>query len=108
MDNTTTGRTSRENRPVVTVFGSSSPRPGSTAYERARTLGRLLAQAGFDVVTGGYSGTMQGVSQGATEAGGKAMGITCAWFDGWRPGGNAYLSQAHHTPDLLSLRPWKT
>jgi uncharacterized protein (TIGR00730 family) len=87
---------------TITVFGSSQPRPGSVAYEQARLLGRLLAEAGFAVANGGYSGTMQGVSQGAVEAGGEAIGVTCAAFDGARPGGNAYLSRAVHTPDLLA------
>jgi predicted Rossmann-fold nucleotide-binding protein len=45
---------------------------------------------------------MQGVSQGATEAGGKAIGITCALFDGQRPGANPFLSEAIHTPDLFA------
>jgi uncharacterized protein (TIGR00730 family) len=102
MGDAKTFGTSRADRPAVTVFGSSQPRPGSVAYERARTLGRLLARTGFDVVNGGYSGTMQAVSQGATELGGKAVGITCALFDGQRPGGNAYLTLEHHTPDLLA------
>jgi uncharacterized protein (TIGR00730 family) len=87
---------------TVAVFGSSQPLPGSAGYEEARELGRLLAQAGFGVVNGGYSGTMQGVSQGATEVGGRATGITCAVFDGARPGGNPYLSDSVHAPDLLA------
>lgn len=86
----------------ITVFGSSQPRPGSTAYEQARALGRLLAEAGFSVVNGGYYGTMQAVSQGATEVGGLATGVTCALFDGSRSGGNRYLDKEIHTPDLLA------
>jgi uncharacterized protein (TIGR00730 family) len=65
-------------------------------------LGRQLADAGLDVVNGGYSGTMEGVSKGAVEAGGRAFGVTCAVFDDRRPGGNAYLSEVIHTPDLLA------
>jgi len=87
---------------AITVFGSAQPRPGRAAYEQARRLGRLLAEAGFIAINGGYTGTMQGVSQGATEAGGKAIGITCAAFDGQRPIGNPYLSEAIHAPDLLA------
>jgi uncharacterized protein (TIGR00730 family) len=86
----------------ITIFGSSQPTPGSAAYREARELGRLLAQAGFGVVNGGYSGTMQGVSQGATEAGGHATGVTCAVFDGERPAGNPYLDETIHAPDLLA------
>lgn len=86
----------------MTVFGSAQPLPGSDGYEQARQLGALLARAGFTVVNGGYSGTMQGASQGAREAGGQAVGITCALFDERRPGGNPYLSETVHTPDLLA------
>ena len=86
----------------VTVFGSAQPQPGSTPYEQARDLGRLLAQAGFTVINGGYTGTMEGVSQGATEVGGVATGITCAIFDTRRPGGNSFLTEAIHTPDLMA------
>lgn len=89
-------------RHSITVFGSSQPQPGSDAYEQARLLGRLLAEAGFAVVNGGYYGTMQGVSQGTAEAGGQATGVTCALFDGARPGGNRYLTDEVHTPDLLA------
>ena len=86
----------------ITVFGSSQPQPGSDAYEQARELGRLLVEAGFAVVNGGYYGTMQGVSQGAAESGGQATGVTCALFDGSRSGGNRYLTGEVHTPDLLA------
>jgi uncharacterized protein (TIGR00730 family) len=93
---------SEEERPTITVFGSSQPSPGSAAYEQARKLGRLLAEAGLVVANGGYSGTMEGVSRGAAEAGGKVVGITCALFDGQRPRGNPYLSENVHAPDLLT------
>jgi uncharacterized protein (TIGR00725 family) len=65
-------------RKVVSVFGSSAPRPGSPDFEQAKRVGRLLAEAGFAVATGGYEGTMTAVSQGAAEAGGHVVGITSA------------------------------
>lgn len=70
---------------VISIFGSSTPRPGSADYEAARTLGRLLAQAGFSVQTGGYSGVMAGASQGAVEVGGHVIGVTCAQIEKFRP-----------------------
>ena len=87
---------------AVTVFGSAQPSSGSAAYEQARRLGRLLAEAGFTVVNGGYTGTMEGISRGAAESGGKAVGVTCALFDGRRPAGNSYLTETIHAPDLLA------
>jgi uncharacterized protein (TIGR00730 family) len=87
---------------TITVFGSAQPQPSSTRYEEARELGQRLAEAGYAVVNGGYGGTMEGVSRGATEAGGTAIGITCAAFDDQRAGGNAYLTRSIHAPDLLA------
>lgn len=52
--------------------------PGdATAGERAvaEDVGRLLAEAGAVVVTGGCSGVMEGASKGAREAGGTTLGI---------------------------------
>lgn len=70
---------------IISVFGSSSPRPGSADYEAARTVGRLLAQAGFAVQTGSYSGVMAGASQGACEAGGHVIGVGCTQIEQYRP-----------------------
>lgn len=70
---------------IISVFGSSAPQPGSADYEAARTVGRLLAQAGFTVQTGGYGGVMAGASQGANEAGGHVIGVTSAQIEQWRP-----------------------
>ena len=38
---------SSSTRPVIVVFGSSIPQAGAPAYEEARQVGRLLAEAGF-------------------------------------------------------------
>lgn len=42
---------------------------------RARTVGRLLAEAGAVVLTGGGAGVMAAASAGAREAGGLAVGV---------------------------------
>jgi uncharacterized protein (TIGR00730 family) len=60
----------------VTVFGSSRATASEPAYRDAMRLGRLLAQAGYTVVSGGYAGLMEAVSRGAAEAGGKVVGVT--------------------------------
>ncbi len=70
---------------IISVFGSSAPKPGTEAYENAREVGRLLAEAGFTVATGGYNGTMAGVSQGAAEAGGHVIGVTADKIESFRP-----------------------
>jgi len=79
---------------VISVFGSSAPQPDSAAYEEARTVGRLLAEAGFAVATGGYSGTMTAVSQGASEAGGHVIGVTSAQIERFRSfGPNQWVAE---------------
>jgi uncharacterized protein (TIGR00725 family) len=67
----------------VTVFGGSRPSPRE--YEQAQRLGRLLAEASYAVLTGGYMGTMEAVSRGAAEAGGHVIGVTCEEIENWRP-----------------------
>lgn len=81
-------------RKTVAVFGSAAPRPGSAAYEDARQLGQLLAEAGFAVATGGYSGTMAAASQGASEAGGHVIGVTSRQIEQYRPmGPNEWVAE---------------
>jgi len=81
-------------QPVISVFGSSNPKPGSVPYEQAREVGRLLAEASFAVATGGYSGVMTAVSQGAAESGGHVIGVTSTQIEHFRPlGPNRYVKQ---------------
>ncbi|HTA60643.1 MAG TPA: LOG family protein [Candidatus Baltobacteraceae bacterium] len=65
---------------IVTVFGSSRPKAGDAEYEEARELGKLLAQRGLAVCSGGFGGVMEGVSRGAKESGGKTYGVTAEFF----------------------------
>ena len=82
-------------RGIVSVYGGSHPLPGSEAYEEARTLGALLAEAGYSVATGGYGGTMEATSRGAAEAGGHVIGVTSSIFDKWRgsDGANEWVNE---------------
>ncbi len=86
----------------VTVFGGASPREGSTAYEEARELGRMLAERGYVVTTGGYMGTMEAVSRGASEAGGHVIGVTCQDIEDWRGSrANAWVKEEIKKKTLL-------
>ena len=69
----------------VSVFGGSLPKEGDQVYAEAMELGRLLAERGHIVLTGGYIGTMEAVSRGAHQAGGHVIGVTCADIERWRP-----------------------
>ena len=86
----------------VSVFGGSQPREGDAAYEEARELGRLLAERGHIVLTGGYIGSMEAVSRGAHEMGGHVIGVTCAEIERWRPvGANSWVKEEWKKETLL-------
>jgi len=60
---------------AVSVFGSARSKPGDKYYEMARLTGKLLVENGFQVITGGGPGVMEGANRGATEAGGRTIGL---------------------------------
>ncbi len=68
----------------VTVFGGTYPKPDTIPYEEAVRLGKLLAQAGHTVISGGYMGVMEAVSKGAAQEGGHVIGVTCDEIERWR------------------------
>ncbi len=68
----------------ISIFGGSSPLPESKEYQFAYRLGYALAKGGHTVLTGGYMGTMEASSKGASEAGGHVVGITCVEIERWR------------------------
>jgi uncharacterized protein (TIGR00725 family) len=59
---------------VIAVIGQGAPDEGPAA-EAARAVGRLLAEAGAAVVTGGLGGVMAAAGRGAREAGGHATAV---------------------------------
>jgi len=58
----------------VTVFGSARFEPGHPYYQQAYEMGRLLADSGFAVMTGGGPGLMEAANKGARDAGGHSIG----------------------------------
>jgi len=76
----------------IAVFGASGSRPGDGHYEEAVRCGELIARAGFTVATGGYGGTMEGVSMGARLAGGEVIGVTAPGVFTTRSGANEHVT----------------
>ena len=65
-------------RPAVSIFGSARTPEGTAPYDGAREAGRLFAEAGFAVVTGGGPGVMEAANRGCKEGGGLSVGFNIA------------------------------
>lgn len=89
-------------RRTIAVFGASMSAPGDGYYEEGRECGRLLAEAGFAVATGGYGGTMEAVSQGAREVGGEAIGVTVPDVFPDRKGPNTHITTETRSRSLVA------
>ena len=61
--------------PAVTIFGSARAKPHSKAYKTTVSVARLLVENGFNIISGGGPGIMEAANKGATEAGGKSVGL---------------------------------
>jgi hypothetical protein len=83
---------------TITIFGSSLPDAESEIYETARQLGRKIAERGWVVCNGGYSGLMEASARGAREAGGHTVGVTCAV---WPAPANPWIAEEVRAPSFL-------
>ena len=78
--------------PSVALLGSSRARPEEHAYHAAVETARLLARAGFGVITGGGPGVMEAANKGARAGGTLSVGCCIELPLEEKP--NAYLDIA--------------
>lgn len=61
--------------PAVSIFGSARTDKSDKYYSLAEQTAREFAEEGFSVITGGGGGIMEAANKGATQAGGKSIGL---------------------------------
>ncbi len=59
---------------AVTIFGSARIGPDDPHYDAAEETARLLAEAGFAIITGAGPGIMEAANKGAQAGGGRSIG----------------------------------
>jgi len=58
----------------VSIFGSARTDPADPQYAAAEEVARLLAEAGFAIITGAGPGIMEAANKGARAGGGRSIG----------------------------------
>jgi len=82
--------------PSVGIFGSSRMTSDSKYYQMAQSVARAVVHQGFTVITGAGPGLMEAANRGASEAGGKSIGLNIDLPQEQKP--NPYISH------LISFR----
>jgi uncharacterized protein (TIGR00730 family) len=60
---------------AVTIFGSARIDAQNPIYQKAYDLAALFVKNGFAVITGGGGGVMEAANKGASDAGGRSVGL---------------------------------
>lgn len=77
--------------PSITVFGSARFGEGHAYYDLARKTAKLLAESGFNIITGGGPGIMEAASRGGLEGKRLSVGANIILPHEQKP--NPYLSK---------------
>lgn len=62
-------------RPTVSIFGSARTEETSPYYKMGVETAEKLAKEGYTIVTGGGPGIMEAANRGATQSGGRSIGL---------------------------------
>ena len=60
---------------AVSIFGSARTHPKDPYYKKARETTKLLAEAGYAIITGAGPGIMEAANRGAKDGGGLSIGL---------------------------------
>lgn len=60
---------------AVSIFGSARLPEDNPYYTHARNIGRMLAEQGFAVISGGGGGIMEAANRGCRDGGGQSIGL---------------------------------
>ncbi len=60
---------------AVSIFGSARTPPEDPYYKKARETTKLLAEAGYAIITGAGPGIMEAANRGAKDGGGLSIGL---------------------------------
>jgi uncharacterized protein (TIGR00725 family) len=84
---------------VCVFFGSSKIDENDEHYSLTMELSGRVAELGYDIASGGYSGVMEAALRGAVNYDVKRIGITCDLFKDRLP--NDFLSDEIKTKDYF-------
>ncbi len=83
---------------VITSFGTAYLNENEPLYSEIVEIGKYTAEAGYNICSGGYYGSMEAISKGAKSAGGKTIGVT---VKGWESAPNDYVDEIVKMPNLM-------
>ncbi len=86
---------------IICVFGSYK-KLSQKERDDIISLGKILGENGFDIMSGGFGGTMEDVSKGAKLGGAKTIGVTYYKFDDLPyKSANEFIDEEIRTEDIF-------